>query len=297
MALKKMTLEGSCTALVTPWKQGKFDEKSFVAHVEDQIARGTAALIPMGTTGENATASTEEQLDVIRVCVKTARGRVPVIAGTGKNATDQTIALTKAAKELGADAALVVTPYYNKPSQEGLYQHFVAVADAVDLPVLLYNVPGRTGVNLTAETTARLSQHARIFGTKEASGDLVQCSEIVRTCGPDFCLISGEDSLTFPMIAIGARGVISVTSNVVPDLFAKLVKASLAADYATARALHLKLLPLMRGLFLESSPSPTKYVLMKMGRMEADVRLPLVKVSAGAEPKLDAIAKELGLLS
>ena len=293
----KMKLEGSCTALVTPWKNGKLDEKAFVAHVEDQIAKGTAGLVPMGTTGENATASNEEQLEVIRLCVKTARGRVPVIGGTGKYSTDQTIALTKAAKEVGADAALVVTPFYNKPSPEGLYQHFLAVADAVDLPVLLYNVPGRTGVNLTAETTARLAAHPRIFGTKEASGDLVQCAEIARTCGRDFCLISGEDALTFPMIAIGARGVISVTSNVVPELFAKLVKASLTADYTAARELHYRLLPLMRGLFLESSPSPTKHMLKRMGRMEADVRLPLVKVSAGIEPKLDAIAKELGLYS
>ena len=292
---KKMPLEGSFTALVTPFRDGRFDAKSYAAFIEDQIEKGTAGLVPMGTTGENATASTEEQLEVVRACVKTARGRVPVVAGSGKNATDQTIALTRAVKQAGADAALVVTPYYNKPSQEGLFQHYRAVADAVDLPIVLYNVPSRTGVNLTPETTARLADHARIVATKEASGDLVQCAEILRTCGAGFTLISGEDALTFPMIALGASGVISVTSNVVPDLFAQLVKAALTADYTKARALHLKLLPLMRGVFLESSPSPTKYLLKKMGRMEAEVRLPLVPVSAPTEKKLDELARELGL--
>jgi 4-hydroxy-tetrahydrodipicolinate synthase len=292
----KMKLAGPMTALVTPFRQGKFDEKPFVAFVEDQIARGTSGLIPMGTTGENATVSSEEQLEVIRVCVKTAKGRVPVIAGTGKYATDATIAMTLAARERGADAALVVTPYYNKPTQEGLIRHFLAVADAVDIPIVLYNVPGRTGVNMTAETTVRLSAHPRIVATKEASGDLVACAEILRGADSDFSLISGEDSLTFPLIALGAAGVISVTSNVVPDLFARLVKASLAADYTAARELHMKLLPLMRGLFLESSPSPAKYLLKRLGRMEAEVRLPLVPVSPSTGERLDAIARELGIL-
>jgi 4-hydroxy-tetrahydrodipicolinate synthase len=292
-----MRLEGSMTALVTPFRGGKLDEKAFVAHIEDQIEKGTAGLVPMGTTGENATVSNDEQLEVIRICVKTAKKRVPVIAGTGKNATDQTIALTRSAKEIGADAALVVTPYYNKPTQEGLYRHYMAIADAVDLPILMYNVPGRTAVNMTAETVARLAAHAGIVGTKEASGDLVQAAEILRLCGSGFSVLSGEDALTFPLIALGATGVVSVTSNVVPDLFAKLVQAALTADYTSARALHMKLLPLMRALFLETSPGPAKHALKRLGRMEADMRLPLAPIATATEQKVDAALRELGLLS
>ncbi|HVO30003.1 MAG TPA: 4-hydroxy-tetrahydrodipicolinate synthase [bacterium] len=292
---KKLRLSGSMTALVTPWKHGKLDEPAFVKLVEEQIEKGTKVLVPMGTTGESATASHEEQLHVISLCVKTARGRVPVVGGSGKNATEATIEMTRAVKETGADGALVVTPYYNKPSQEGLYRHFVAVADAVEIPVLLYNVPGRTGVNMTAETVSRLADHARIIGVKEASGDLVQAAEIVRTTPKEFQLISGEDALTFPMMVLGATGVISVASNVVPDLMAKMVDAALAENWAVGRELHLKLLPLMRGIFMESSPAPTKYLLKKMGKMEADLRLPLVHVSSASEHKLDALARELGL--
>lgn len=289
-------LEGSMTALVTPFKGGQVDEAAFVAHVERQIEEGTQCLVPCGTTGEATTLSTEEHLRVVSLAVKTAGGRVPVIAGSGKNDTAATISMTKAIAEAGAGIALVVTPYYNKPTQEGLFRHFTAVADASPIPVLLYNVPGRTGVNMLPETVARLAKHPKIIGTKEASGDLVQAAEIVRSCGPDFALISGEDPLTFPMIALGARGVISVVSNVVPGEFARMVAASRKGDVPAARAIHLKLLPLMRGLFLESSPGPVKYALERLGRMTGELRLPLVPPSDPTKQKVDALLKELSLL-
>lgn len=292
---RQVKLEGSMTALVTPFKDGKLDLKSFVAHVEWQIAQGTSALVPCGTTGENPTLSREEQLEVIKVCIKTAAGKVPVIAGTGKNDTRETIELTKAALELGADAALVVTPYYNKPTQDGLYRHYMAVADAVDIPIVLYNVPGRTGVNMLAETVARCAENPRIIATKEASADLVQAAEIHRFCGSKIAVISGEDALTFPLICQGAVGVISVTSNVVPAEMAKLCKLSAAGDLAGARALHLKLLPLMKVLFIESNPAPAKAALAKMGRMSAECRLPLAPMADANRAKVEATLRDLGI--
>ena len=294
---KTLRLEGSMTALVTPFKDGKLDLKAFAAHVEWQIAQGTAAVVPTGTTGENATLSREEQLDVIKACIKAAAGKAPVVAGTGKNDTRETIELTKAAKDLGADAALVVTPYYNKPTQEGLYRHYMAVAEAVDLPIVLYNVPGRTGVNMLPETVARCAEHPRIIATKEASADLVQAAEIHRLCGSKIAVISGEDALTFPLIAQGAVGVISVTSNVVPAEMAKLCKLAAAGDLAGARSLHLKLLPLMKVLFIESNPGPVKAALSRMGRMAAEVRLPLAPMSGPNLVKVEGALKELGLAS
>ena len=294
---KKVKLEGSMTALVTPFKDGKLDLKAFAAHVEWQLEQGTSALVPAGTTGENATLSREEQLDVIKACVKAANGKAPVIAGTGKNDTRETIELTKAALDLGADAALVVTPYYNKPTQEGLYRHYMAVAESADIPIVLYNVPGRTGVNMLPETVARCAEHPRIIATKEASADLVQAAEILRLCGSKIALISGEDALTFPLIALGAVGVISVTSNVVPGDFAKLCKLAAAADYDKARALHLKLLPLMKTLFIESNPTPVKAALSRMGKMSNEVRLPLAPLVAANLVKVEAVLKELGIVS
>jgi 4-hydroxy-tetrahydrodipicolinate synthase len=290
-----LKLTGSMTALVTPFKGGKVDLDAFVRHVEHQIEHGTSVLVPCGTTGESATMDHEEQLAVVKACVKTARGRVPVIAGSGKNDTRATIALTTDVKEAGADAALVVTPYYNKPSQEGLVRHYQAVADAVDIPVVLYNVPGRTGINLLPESVARLAEHRRIVANKEASGDLVQIAEIVRLCGANMTIISGDDGLTFPMIAIGATGVISVASNVAPAEVAKLCKAALANDIAAARAQHLRLLPLFRVLFAEASPGPTKYALAKMGRMENELRLPMAPTSEPVCRKVDDVLKELAL--
>ena len=294
---KKLELSGAMTALVTPFKDGKVDHDGFKRHIEWQIAQGISALVPAGTTGENATLSKEEQLEVIKTCVKTAAGKVPVIAGTGKNDTRETVELTKAAHDLGADAALVVTPYYNKPTQEGLYRHYMAVAEAADIPIVLYNVPGRTGVNMLPETVARCGEHPRIIATKEASADLVQAAEIHRLCGSKIAVISGEDALTFPLIAQGAVGVISVTSNVVPAEMVKLCKASAAGDLATARALHLKLLPLMKVLFIESNPIPAKVALARMGKMAAEVRLPLAPISGANQVKVEAVLKELGIVS
>lgn len=293
--MKKLALRGSMTALVTPFKSGKIDFAAFEKHVEDQIRNGTDALVPCGTTGESATMTQAEQLSVIESCVKAAKKRVPVVAGTGKNDTAGTIELTKRAMDLGADAALVVTPYYNKPTQDGLYAHFTAIADAVEIPLVLYNVPGRTGVNMTAETTARLAKHARVVAVKEASGDLVQAAEIVRLVGDDLQLISGEDALTFPMICLGGSGVISVTSNVVPGDFSKMCQAALAGDLATARKIHLRLLPLMRVLFVETSPGPAKHALAKLGRMSAEMRLPLVPIAEASAKKVDATLAELGI--
>lgn len=294
---EKKKLEGSMTALVTPFTDGKLDLKAFEKFVEWQIAQGTQALVPCGTTGENPTLSRDEQLEVIKVAIKTANGRVPVIAGTGKNDTRETIELTKAALDLGADYALVVTPYYNKPTQEGLYRHYMAVAEAAKIPIVMYNVPGRTGVNMTAETVARCAEHERIVATKEASADLVQAAEIHRLCGSKIAVISGEDALTFPLICQGAVGVISVTSNVVPAEMAKLCKVSAAGDLAAARALHLKLLPLMKVLFLESNPIPVKAALARMGKMAAECRLPLAPIGEGARVKVEGALKDLGIVS
>ena len=290
-----LKLQGSMTALVTPFKSGKLDLASFTAHCEWQIAQGTSALVPCGTTGENPTLSRDEQLEVIKVCVKAAAGRVPVIAGTGKNDTRETIELTKAARELGADAVLVVTPYYNKPTQDGLYRHYMAVAEAVDVPIVLYNVPGRTGVNMLPETVARCTDHPRIVATKEASADLVQAAEIHRLCGTKIAVISGEDALTFPLICQGAVGVISVTSNVVPAEMATLCALSASGDLAGARALHLKLLPLMKVLFVESNPAPAKAALAKMGRMSAECRLPLAPMADANRAKVEAALRDLGI--
>ena len=295
---KTLTLQGSMTALVTPFtKGGKVDHAAFAAHVEWQIAQGTRAVVPTGTTGESATLAREEQLDVIRSCVKAAAGRVPVVAGTGKNDTRETVELTKAARDLGADAALVVTPYYNKPTQEGLYRHYMTVAEASDIPIVLYNGPGRTGVNMTAETVARCAANPRIIATKEASGDLVQAAEIHRLCGSKIAVISGEDALTLALIAQGAAGVISVTSNVVPADMAKLCALAASGDLPGARAMHLKLLPLMKALFLESNPVPVKAALSFMKRMGADVRLPLAPISDSVRAKVEASLRDLGITS
>jgi len=229
--------------------------------------------------------------------VKTAKGRVPVIAGTGKNDTKATIELTREAKSLGIDAALVVTPYYNKPTQDGLFRHYAAIADAVEIPLVLYNVPGRTGVSITPETVARLyaERRERIVAIKEASGDLVAAAELLRLC-PGLTVISGEDALTLPMIALGAKGVISVTSNVVPADFARLCAAALSGDLATARSLHLRLLPLMRALFVESSPGPVKYALSRLGRSTPEMRLPMAPIAAASATRVDAVLKELSLV-
>jgi 4-hydroxy-tetrahydrodipicolinate synthase len=267
--------EGSFVAIVTPFKNGKVDAKALKGLIEFHIKNGTNGIVPCGTTGESATLNHREHEEVIRIAVETCEGRVPVLAGTGSNSTHEAIELTLTAQQLGADGALLITPYYNKPTQEGLYQHFVAVAKETKLPIVLYNVPSRTSINMLPATVARLSQVQNIVGIKEASGNLVQVSEIIKSCGPAFKVISGEDALTWPILALGGKGVISVTANLVPDKFARLCKAALAGDMETARSIHYELMKLNDIMFIETNPIPVKTALAIMGRIDNEFRAPL----------------------
>ena len=267
--------EGSFVAIVTPFKNGKVDAKALKDLIEFHIENGTNGIVPCGTTGESATLSHHEHEEVIRIAVETCRGRVPVLAGTGSNATHEAIELTLSAQKLGADGALLITPYYNKPTQQGLYQHFAAVAKETRLPIILYNVPSRTSINMLPETVARLSKIENIVGRKEASGNLVQVSEIIQSCGTDFEVISGEDALTWPILALGGKGVISVTANLVPEKLSKLCKAALKGDMAIARSLHYELLKLNDVMFIETNPIPVKAALVIMGRIDNEFRAPL----------------------
>nr|MDA8165904.1 4-hydroxy-tetrahydrodipicolinate synthase [Desulfobacteraceae bacterium] len=244
---------GAFVAIVTPFKDGRVDEKGLVDLIEFQIANGTHGIVPCGTTGESATLSHEEHHRVVELTIKTAKGRIPVLAGTGSNSTEESIALTRHAKEAGADGALMITPYYNKPSQEGLYQHFKAVAEAVDIPIILYNVPGRTSVNMLPDTVARCAAIPNIVGIKEATGSLQQISEVIRLCPSDFAVLSGDDFTSMATVAIGGTGVISVTSNVRPKEMAAMMDAARAGDYARARELHYQLFPLMTAMFLDTN--------------------------------------------
>jgi 4-hydroxy-tetrahydrodipicolinate synthase len=289
----RTSFEGSITALVTPFKNGKLDEKSLVKIVRDQIARGTDGLVPVGTTGESPTLSYEEHERVIDVVVDAAGGDVPVIAGTGANSTDEAIMLTKYAKKAGADGSLLVSPYYNKPTQEGLFRHYEAIAKAVDIPIVLYNVPGRTAVTIMPETVARLSKIPTIVAIKEATGSMDIASHILSLC--DIDVLSGDDSLTLPLMAIGAKGVISVASNAVPDAVAKMVDLWRSGDVEGARAAHLKLFPLFRALFFETNPIPVKRAMKLLGHCSDEVRLPLTPIGKDNEKKLVAAMKEFGL--
>src|SRR5512139_2303704 len=250
--------EGAITALVTPMRNGKVDEQGLVDLIEFQITRGIHGIVPCGTTGESATLSHEEHGRVIDIAVAESRGRVPVIAGTGSNSTAEALRLTRHAKEAGADGALLITPYYNKPTQEGLYRHFAHIAERVDIPIVLYNVPGRTGVNLLPETVARLTEFRNIVAIKEATADLRQASRIVELCGERIALISGDDFTVLPLLSVGGKGVISVVSNVAPALMARLVDAFAAGDLAAAREAHYRLLPLSEAMFIETNPIPVK---------------------------------------
>jgi len=287
---------GSMTALVTPFRGGEFDERAYRDLIEFQIAAGTDALVPCGTTGESATLSHAEHDRVVEVCVEAAAGRVPVIAGAGSNSTSEAVRLTRHAKEAGADAALLITPYYNKPTQEGLYRHFSHVAERVDIPVVLYNVPGRTGVNLLPETVARLAPVANVVAIKEATGDLRQVSRVIELCGDRIAVISGDDFTVLPLLAVGGKGVISVVSNVAPAEMAQLVDAFFAGDHVTAREMHYKLLPLAAALFLETNPIPAKTALGLMGRIDPELRLPLCEMGAGARERLEAALRVAGVL-
>jgi 4-hydroxy-tetrahydrodipicolinate synthase len=281
---------GSMVAIVTPFQaDGRFDEECYRQLIEFQLENGTDVIVPCGTTGESATLDFEEHAYVIKVCIDQVKGRVPVIAGTGANNTKEAIELSQNAKAMGADGLLLVCPYYNKPSQEGIYQHYKKLAEEVALPQVLYNVPGRTGINMAAETTVRLAEFKNIVAIKEASGSLVQVSEILAKAGDKIDVISGDDFLTFPMMACGAKGVISVSANVIPAEVKAMVKATQDGDYATASRMHLELLDFHNAMFIESNPVPAKTTLSLMGKCRADVRLPLVGISAGSLEKLKAV--------
>ena len=287
---------GSIVAIVTPFSNGKFDEKTMADLIEFHIANGTHGIVPCGTTGESATLTPEEHERVVAITVEVVNKRIPVIAGTGSNSTDEAIIFTKHAKAVGADGALLITPYYNKPTQEGLFRHFEAVAKAVDLPQILYNIPGRTSINMLPATTARLSQIPSIVGIKEGSGSLQQVSEIIHLSKQDFLILSGDDPLTLPMMALGGKGVITVTANVAPTDMAHMVSAALNGDYEQARTLHFKLTPLFSALFLETNPIPVKAALAMMGKMSEEVRLPLTPLADEYRPKLQEALQQAGVL-
>lgn len=288
--------QGAFTALITPFRDGEVDQKALRELVEWQIQSGIDGLVPCGSTGESATLSHSEHEQVIGIVVEQARRRVPVIAGTGSNSTAEAIRLTAAARTAGADGALLISPYYNKPTQEGIYRHYNAVAQSVDLPLIIYNIPGRTGSNVAPETFARLAEIKNIAGVKEASGSMDQASDIRRLCGDRLVIFSGDDALTLPLMALGARGVIAVVSNVMPRQTHELVAAALAGDFARARDLHYRILPLMRALFLETNPIPVKQAAAFMGKCSPNLRLPLTTMSPGPAERLRAVMKELGLL-
>lgn len=288
--------KGVIPALVTPFLNGEVDEKGFVALVERQIAGGVHGLVPVGTTGETSTLSHDEHKRVVELCVKTARGRVPVIAGAGSNSTDEAIDLVRHAKTVGADAALVVTPYYNRPSQEGMYQHYKAINDAVELPVFVYNVPGRTGVDISNDTLVRLSKLPNIVGIKDATGDLTRISLQRITCGEDWVMLSGDDPTALGYMAHGGHGVISVTSNVAPDACATFMNACFGNDWETARYWQDRLIKLHKALFLDSSPAPTKFALAQLGLSTEDVRLPITTCSEAVRPAILEAMREAGLV-
>ncbi len=292
-----MQLTGALTALVTPFTNGKVDEERYRAFIEWQIEQGIDGVVPCGTTGESATLSPAEHEKVIAICIDQVKKRVPVIAGAGSNSTAESIHLTAFAKKAGADAALLITPYYNKPTQEGLVAHFKAVAKEVSMPMLVYNVPSRTGVNVQPTTMARLFKEIpEVFGAKEATADLTQISAILELCGDTFTLLSGDDFTVLPTIAVGGKGVISVVSNLVPKAFSELCRYALQGDYAKARELHYQMQPLCRACFLETNPIPVKLALAAMGKMEPELRLPLVPLSPENNQKLQATLKDAGLL-
>lgn len=288
---------GAYTALVTPFKDGRVDEQGFVDLIEYQIANGIHGIVPCGTTGESATLGFDEHKRVVELAVQTVAGRVPVIAGTGANNTLEAIEFTESAKESGADAVLSVAPYYNKPSQEGIYQHFKTVCEAVDIPTFLYNVPGRTVVNILPETVARLAQIDNIIGIKEACGSLEQISDVLRLCPDDFILLSGDDFTAMPTVYVGGKGVISVVSNVNPKAMAELMEAALAGDVVRSRELHYRLYRLMKLMFANPSPAPAKHALKLLGRIADDTpRLPITPVEEATGRKLEEALAELGML-
>ena len=289
-------LKGSIVAIVTPFKKGKVDEKAFGDLIEWHIAQGTNAIVPCGTTGEASTLDYKEHYRVIDIAVKIVNGRVPVVAGTGANSTDETIEITEHARKSGADAALLVTPYYNKPTQEGLYRHYKMVAEQVDIPIVLYNVPGRTAVNMLPPTVARLAEIKNIIAIKEATGDMKQVSEVIRLCGDRMIVISGDDFTTLPLLALGGKGVISVSANVMPKEVSEMCSFWMKGQHDKARALHYKLEPLNASMFIETNPIPVKTALAMMGKIREEFRMPLCEMAPANKEKLKKVLMDLKLL-
>jgi 4-hydroxy-tetrahydrodipicolinate synthase len=288
-------LRGVFTALVTPFRDGALDEAAFVKLVERQIAGGVHGLVPVGTTGETATLSHDEHHRVVELCVKTAAGRVPVIAGAGSNSTSEAIELARHAKEIGADAVLAVTGYYNRPSQEGVYRHFEAMDAAVDIPIVIYNVPSRTIVDLSNELVERLAKLPHIIGIKDATGDMARASLQRLTCGPEWMMLSGDDPTALGYIAHGGHGCISVTANVAPEACAAFLNACLSGDWDLARSWQDRLVRLHKALFLDASPSPTKFALAAMGLCSDETRLPIAPCAESVKPAVLAAMREAGL--
>ncbi len=300
MTMKIDWMRGCATALVTPFKSdGAIDEERMRALVDRQIEKGVKLLVPCGTTGESATMTEEEDARVIATTIDVARGRAKVIAGAGSNSTASAIEYSQRARDLGADAVLQVAPWYNKPTQEGLYAHFSAIAKAIpDTPIMLYNVPGRTSSNIAATTTLKLARdHENIVAVKEASGNLSQIMEILRERPANFCVLSGDDAVTLPLIALGGDGIVSVASNEIPDLMSQMTNLALAGNWDEARALHYRILPLMEINFIESSPGPVKAAMAMMGLLEENFRLPLVPITEKSRARVREVIAELGLIN
>ncbi len=288
--------EGVFTALVTPFRDDKIDEPALRQLVENQITAGIAGLVPCGSTGESATLSVQEHHQVIDIVISAAAGRVPVMAGTGSNNTREAIGFTRYAKEAGATAALLLSPYYNKPTQQGLVEHFEAIANETQFPLMIYNIPERTASNITPETLARLAENEFIVGVKEASGNLEQIAQVIALCPDDFDVLAGDDTLLLPILAIGGKGGIAVTSNIVPTAMMELHQSFRSGDAERARELHYQLLPLFNALFTETNPIPVKAALALMGVMQDDIRLPLTQLTQPNRDRLQAVMKELGIL-
>ena len=291
-----MVFSGSMVALVTPFKDGKVDWESLEGLVEFQIENGSSGLVPCGTTGESATLSHKEHDDVIKAVVKAAKKRVPVIPGTGSNSTEEAIDITRGAEKAGADGALMISPYYNRPMQEGIYQHYKKVASEVGIPLIVYNIPSRTGSKIEPETLARLAEIKNIVGVKEATGSVDQAIEVLRLCGENFAVLSGEDSLTFSLMALGGKGVISTVANVAPREMSQLTRACFEGDWEKGRGIQFQLIPLIRSLFIETNPIPVKTALSLMGKCRGDLRLPMTQMAEPNVKKLQKAMSDFGLI-
>jgi len=295
--MTKKRFQGTGTAMITPFKtDGAVDEKALRRFVDFQIDGGVDMLLPCGTTGEGATLDENETDRVLQIVIEQSRRRVPIILGAGSNSTAKAVQMTKRAKRLGADGVLSVGPYYNKPTQQGYYEHFKAIADAEDIPVIVYNVPGRTGGNIEAKTTLRLAEISNIVAVKEASGNLGQIMDIIRDAPADFRVLSGDDALALAIVAVGGDGVVSVVSNETPAIMSAMMNAALEGNLEKARELHYKILPLMNVNFIESNPIPAKAALAMMGLIEENYRLPLVRITPANREKVAKVVEELGLL-